>query len=156
MVASTREEALVGTLLRALTVFRFATLAYATLGLPLAREHLIREPLAWGLLGLMAVTSLLLTSWVSSRFRLGPGAVVFELGVGVIVLLGDSVVYSAERVQSLPWSWPAAGIMAAGILYRTPAGFLAAVVISAASLYSEIALDPVSYTHLTLPTKRIV
>lgn len=153
MVSSTREEALIGSLLRALTVFRFVTLAYATLGVALSREHLVREPLAWGLLGLMAVTTVLLTSWISTGFRLGRGALIFELGVGIIVLLGDSVVYSAERAQSLPWSWPAAGIMAAGILYRTPAGFMAAVAISAASLYSEIALDQTDGEILTTLSK---
>ena len=61
----------------------------------------------------------------------------FELSVGIIVLLGDSFVYNSDRVQSLPWSWPAAGIMAAGLLFGTRAGFVSSLFIGAAGFYSE-------------------
>ncbi len=134
------ELALVGGLLRALSVFRFATLAYAALGVALSRDDLIREPLAWALLGLMFVTSLLLTSWFSTFApfdRSSPPAVLFELSIGIVVLLGDSFVYAPGRVQSLPWSWPAAGIMAAGIMFGPGAGFISSLFIGAANFYSE-------------------
>lgn len=134
------ERALVGGLMRVLSVFRFGTLAYATFGVALSRDDLVREPVAWALLALMGVTSLALTSWPSPRWpvdRSSMPAVLFELSVGVVVLLGDSFVYSGDRVQSLPWSWPAAGIMAAGILFGTRAGFLSSLFIGAAGLYSE-------------------
>ena len=123
-----------------LSVFRWATLAYATLGVAVSREFLIREPVAWALLALMAVTTLSLTSWPSPLKpfdRMSATAVVFELSVGVIVLLGDSFVYSSERVQSLPWSWPAAGIMAAGIIFGARAGFISSLFVGAAAFYSE-------------------
>ena len=134
------ELALVGGLMRVLSVFRFGTLAYATFGVAVSRDDLIREPVAWALLALMGLTSLVLTSWPSPRWpidRTSVAAVLIELSVGVIVLLGDSFVYNSDRVQSLPWSWPAAGIMAAGILFGTRAGFLSSLFIGAAGLYSE-------------------
>lgn len=134
------ELALVGGLFRALSVFRFATLAYAALGVALSREFLIREPLAWIFIAIMGATSLLLTAGPTERTkfnRMSPAAVFFELSIGVVVLLGDGLVYSSERVQSLPWSWPAAGIMAAGILYGTQAGFFTSLFIGAANFYSE-------------------
>ena len=123
-----------------LSVFRWATLAYATLGVALSREYLIREPVAWALLALMALTTLSLTSWPTTTKpfdRMSTTAVIFELSVGVIVLLGDSFVYTSDRVQSLPWSWPAAGIMAAGILFGARVGFISSLFISAAAFYSE-------------------
>lgn len=128
-----------------LSVFRWATLAYATIGVVIERDELTRPAVAWALLGLMAITTLSLTSWPSTRKpfdRASLPAVVFELSVGVIVLLGDSFVYTADRAQSLPWSWPAAGIMAAGILFGARAGFVSSLVIGAAGFYSEsIVLD---------------
>ncbi len=139
------ELALVGGLLRVLSVFRGATLAYATLGVALSRDDLIREPVAWALLGLMALTTVSLTSWPSATIpfdRFSTTAVLFELSVGIVVLLGDSFVYSSERVQSLPWSWPAAGIMSAGLLFGARAGFISSLFVGAAGFYSEsIVLD---------------
>ena len=137
------ELALVGGLFRALSVFRFATLAYAALGVALSREFLIREPLAWIFIAIMGATSLLLTAGPTERTkfnRMSPAAVFFELSIGVVVLLGDGLVYSSERVQSLPWSWPAAGIMAAGILYGTQAGFFTSLFIGCL-LYTSDAAD---------------
>ena len=110
------------------------------MGVALSREYLVREAVAWGLLGLMAITTLALTSVPSTTKpfdRTSPFAVLFELSVGIIVLLGDSFVYNSDRVQSLPWSWPAAGIMAAGLLFGTRAGFVSSLFIGAAGFYSE-------------------
>ena len=66
--------------------------------------------------------------------------VLLELTVGVTVLVGDGLVYNDARPQSLPWSWPAAGVMAAGIVFGTRTGFFAALVTGAASLVSEVLL----------------
>lgn len=139
-VSPESELALLGGLLRVLSVFRWLTLGYATLGVALSREDLVREPVAWALLGLMALTTLSLTSWptpLKPFDRMSTTAVIFELSVGVIVLLGDSFVYNSDRVQSLPWSWPAAGIMAAGMLFGARAGFISSLFIGAAAFYSE-------------------
>ena len=128
-----------------LSVFRWVTLAYAAIGVAVQSEELTRPVVAWLLLGLMALTTLSLTSWPTTLKpfnRASLGAVLFELCVGIIVLLGDSFVYTSERAQSLPWSWPAAGIMAAGILFGARAGFTSSLFIGAAGFYSEtIVLD---------------
>ncbi len=121
-------------------MFRWVTLVYAAIGVAVENEHLERPQVAWALLGLMALTTLSLTSWPSELKpfnRASAGAVMFELSVGIVVLLGDSFVYSAERAQSLPWSWPAGGIMAAGILFGARAGFVSSLMIGAAGFYSE-------------------
>lgn len=110
------------------------------MGVALSREFLIREPVAWALLALMAVTTFSLTSWPSPLKpfdRMSTTAVIFELSVAVIVLLGDSFVYGPDRVQSLPWSWPAASIMAAGLMFGTRAGFVSSLFVGAAGYYSE-------------------
>lgn len=137
------EHALVTGLLRALSVFRAATLAWAILGVALSTEHLENEALAAALLALMLITTLLVTAWPHHASLLdGASArtITLELVVGAIVLLGDGIVYSDARPQSLPWSWPAAAVMAAGIAFGTRAGILAAAFTGIASLMSEVVL----------------
>ena len=137
------DEALVRGLFRSLSIFRGATLAWAVLGVALSTEHLTRPVWAWLAVALMIVATMLLTPKVGGKAILDPLAVptvAFEVAVGVTVLLADGFVYSGERTQSLPWSWPAAGIMAAGILFGTRAGLLSAVLISAAAYVSEVIL----------------
>lgn len=137
------EKALMIGLLRSLSVFRGVTLAWAIGGVLLSGEHLDRPYLAAGLLGLMAVVTLLVTIWPDRGSLIDPisaKTVALELLVGAIVLVGDGIVYLDSRPQSLPWSWPAAGVMAAGIVYGTRAGILAAAFTGVASLLSEVVL----------------
>lgn len=134
------EEAMVQGLFRALALFRIAALVWAVLGVALSREHLIREPLAWAMVGLMVVTTIVLTPRNGGSAILRPMAastVVFEVAIGLIVLLADGFVYNDMRTQSLPWSWPAAGVMAAGILFGTRAGLITALLTGAAGFVSE-------------------
>ncbi|RZV46554.1 MAG: hypothetical protein EX269_06970 [Acidimicrobiales bacterium] len=137
------EGALVAGLLRALSVFRGAALAWALLGVALSTEHLDRPVVAGALVALMIVATLVFTIWPGSRSVFDPTAwptVVMELVVGVVVLVGDGLVYSDMRPQSLPWSWPAAGVMAAGVAFGMRAGFVAALITGGASLVSEVLL----------------
>lgn len=139
--AQLADEAMVGGLFRALSVFRIVSLAWAVVGVALSTEHLERPTLAWSAMGLMVITTVVLTQSKTGKAILNPMAtstVLFELAVGIIVLLADGLVYSVERTQSLPWSWPAAGIMAAGILFGWRAGLISAVVISVAAYVSEV------------------
>ena len=95
------------------------------------------------LIALMVVATLLLTLWPRRGAALPPMAmrtVVFELSIGTIVLLGDGLVFDTLRPQSLPWAWPAAGVMAAGILYGMRAGLIAASFTGVASLVAEVVL----------------
>ena len=128
-------------LLRTLSVFRIAALLWAVTGMALSREFLIREPLAWILIGVMIVTTIVLTPRRGGSAILNPLAtstVVFEVLIGLTVLIGDGLVYNDMRPQSLPWSWPAAGVMAAGIVFGTRAGFLTSLIIGAAAYISEV------------------
>jgi len=137
------EGALVAGLLRALSVFRGAALAWALLGVALSTEHLERPEVAGALVALMIVSTLVFTVWPGSRSVFDPTAwptVVLELVIGMIVLIGDGLVYADARPQSLPWSWPAAGVMVAGIAFGMRAGLMAAAVTGSASLVSEVFL----------------
>ena len=130
-------------LLRSVSVFRFAALAWAIGGVALSTEHLEQPFGAVALLTLMAVTTVALALWhyrPSWGSMARPWVVVSELLVGVVVLVGDGLVYADERAQSLPWSWPGAGVMAAGVVFGKWAGVLAAVAAGSASLVSEIEL----------------
>lgn len=137
------EYALVTGLLRALSAVRGATLLWAIIGVAFSTEHLEHEWGAVGLLALMAVTTALVSLWPNRGAVLDPQSaktVAFELIVGAIVLVGDGLIYADTRPQSLPWSWPAAGVMAAGIIYGARAGILAALFTGMASMTSEVVL----------------
>ena len=137
------EHALVIGLFRALSVFRGATLLWAIGGVALSADDLTEPAAAMVLIGLMVITTLLLTLWPKRGSLLPPmrlGTIVFELSIGMIVLLGDGLVFGMDRPQSLPWAWPAAGVMAAGILFGTRAGLIAAAFTGAASLVAEMVL----------------
>ncbi len=148
-IAQVAEEAMVRGLFRALSLFRIATLIWAVLGVALSTQHFNREELTWApalawiMIALMIGVTVLLTPSKGGRSILNPMAlptVLFELAVGITVLLADGLVYADTRTQSLPWSWPAAGIMAAGILFGARAGLLSALVISVAAYVSEVIL----------------
>lgn len=128
-------------LLRVLSAVRAATLLWAIVGVALSTKHLEHAWAASGLLVLMTVTTILVSLWPHRGAFLDPQSaktVAFELVVGAIVLIGDGLVYADTRPQSLPWSWPAAGVMAAGIIYGTRAGILAATFTGTASMMSEV------------------
>jgi signal transduction histidine kinase len=129
--------------MRALSLFRAATLLWAIGGVLLSTEHLASPGAAAALIGLMVVTTLLLTLWPRRGAALAPmalGTIIFEISIGALVLLADGLVFEASRPQSLPWAWPAAGVMAAGIVFGTRAGLIAAAVTGAASLAAEVLL----------------
>lgn len=129
--------------MRTLAVFRIAALLWACVGVALSTGDLERDAFGYGLLALMVVVTALLTPFPGRTAVLDPqrvATVVFELAIGVVVLVGDGLVYADTRPQSLPWSWPAAGVMAAGIVFGTRAGLLAAITTGAASLTSEVLL----------------
>ena len=95
---------LVPSLLRSVSVFRFAALAWAVGGVALSTEHLEQPFGAVALLTLMAVTTVALALWhyrPSWGSMARPWVVVAELFVGVVVLIGDGLVYADERAQSL-------------------------------------------------------
>ncbi len=136
------EQVLITSLMRALSLFRWATLTVAWVGLALSREHLIRPVAAAGLLAVAtAVTASLHLTGRSRPERLSaPGVVLAEVAVAVVLLLGDGLVYLPERAQSLPWAWPAAGIAAVGIARGGQIALAVAAVVGSASLFAEVFL----------------
>ncbi len=134
------ETVLVISLLRALSVFRWATLAWACLGVALSRSLLSRPALAMAGLAVAAAYTLYLevTSRVAPRRLAATPILALELVLGMGLLLLDGAVYDPARGQSLPWAWPAAGIAAAGIARGTRAGLAAAAAVSAVSVYTEV------------------
>ena len=91
----------------------------------------------------MAIATLVLTPFPGRQPLAGHAravTIIAELALGVLVLIGDGFVYADARPQSLPWSWPAAGVMSAGIVWGTRAGLIAALITSSASLFAEVAL----------------
>jgi len=134
------EAALAVGLFRTLSVFRIAALTWAVLGVALSRSHLSNELLAWVFVAMMVLTTILLTPRRDGLAFLNPLAtstVIFEVAIGIIVLIGDGFVFADTRPQSLPWSWPAAGVMAAGIVFGTRAGLITSLVTGAAAYVSE-------------------
>ena len=134
------DGALIQSLLRALGAFRAVALTWAIVGLLFSRMYLT-EPLAAAIvLAAMAGVTALVTPLPGRPPLLPPDRLpilLLELSIGITALVADGFVYMDARPQSLPWSWPAAAIMLAGILYGARAGFGAAVAVGAASLITE-------------------
>lgn len=131
---------LVVSLLRAVSVFRWATLSWACLGVLLSRSLLTRPVLAVGGLAVAAVFTLSLEVMgrIAPRRLAATPILALELTLGMGLLLLDGAVYDPARAQSLPWAWPAAGIAAAGIARGTRVGLAAAAAVSAVSVYTEV------------------
>lgn len=140
---STGNDALTTGLSRALAVFRLVALAWAVTGVLFSQQFLNETLAATVVLLAMGAMTALVSPLPGRSPILMPQRVttlVLELSVGVTALVADGFVYMDDRPQSLPWSWPAAGVMLAGILYGTRAGFGAALLIGAASLITEVVL----------------
>ena len=125
---------------RPLSVFRLVAIAWAITGLLLSQEFL-EEPLAAAIvLTVMGLMTAMVTPLPGRQPLLPPDRIstlLLELSIGAGALIADGFVYQDARPQSLPWAWPAAGVMLAGILLGPRAGFSAAVAIGGASLITE-------------------
>ena len=134
------DGALIQSLLRALGAFRAVALTWAIVGLLFSRMYLTGPLAAAIVLAAMAGVTALVTPLPGRPPLLPPDRLpilLLELSIGITALVADGFVYMDARPQSLPWSWPAAAIMLAGILYGARAGFGAAVAVGAASLITE-------------------
>ncbi len=137
------EAPLIVGLLRSVSVFRAVALVGALVGVALSTEHLDHPGWAGVAIASMVAVTLSVTVWPgrAAFVRAGsPVALGLELVAGIAVLVADGLVYSSDRAQSLPWSWPAAAIIVAGIVYGKWAGLAAALLVGSASLVSEFAL----------------
>lgn len=126
-------------LLRGIAVFRVIACAWAVVGVAVSTGDLAHPIVGWILLGSIAAATVVLgrLDLQAPHLALAPAVVAFELALGAIVLVGDGLVFEATRQQSLPWAWPAAGVMTAGVGYGKRAGLVAAVWVAAASMIGE-------------------
>lgn len=126
-------------LFQATAFVRWLTWAWAALVLSVSGEHLNHPYLAALLMALALGFTSLTTVW----FRTEPQRlatvqmVVLELVIGALLLVGDGYVYADSRPQSLPWAWPAAGLVAAGIVVGRRWAVVAAVALAFASFIGE-------------------
>lgn len=128
-------------ILRAIVALRWLTVVWSIVGVIISRHHLVpgREGTAVALMGLM-VAFTVLTTWLwqaNSQVLVHPAMMIAELTIGAVVLLGDGWVYGIERAQSLPWAWPAAGIVTVGMHLGWRWGSLSAIALGVASYLGD-------------------
>ena len=126
-------------LFQATVVVRWLTAAWAAIGLALSTEHLVHATTAVALIALAWIfTAATTVLWRNDPARLATAlVVVIELAIGVLLLVGDGYVYADERPQSLPWAWPSAGLVTAGVVFGPRWAVLAAAALSVASFIGE-------------------
>lgn len=120
-------------------VVRWLSWAWAAIGLAISTEHLVHGTTAVALLALaLLFTAAATVFWRTEPARLATGLmVIIELGIAALLLVGDGYVYAQTRPQSLPWAWPAAGLIAAGVVFGRRWAVVAAVGLAIASFIGE-------------------
>lgn len=120
-------------------VVRWLTWTWAAIGLAISTEHLQHATTAAALMGLaLLFTATATVMWRTEPARLATGLmVIIELGIAALLLVGDGYVYEDVRPQSLPWAWPAAGLVAAGVVFGRRWAVVAAIALSVASFVGE-------------------
>jgi signal transduction histidine kinase len=124
---------------RGIAVFRWLALGWAWVGLAFEWDEIERPAAAVAGLLVATLVSAVATVLVAAKDgRLfGTAFLWTELAVGVSLLVLDGWVYGAAREQSLPWAWPAAGIVALAVARGTRAGLVGAGGCAAASFVGE-------------------
>lgn len=148
-----REDHLVWGLLAGVAAFRWlawlwmAALLFVNrsdLRLPAARPWLAVAMAGAALAVTIGVTVLLLTS---PRKALTVPVVFTELGVAFVLEMGDRVVYNGiSHSQSLASAWPLAGLLTAGIAFRSWGGALAGAFVGTGRLVGEL-IDPTMWSE---------
>lgn len=126
-------------LLQATMVVRWLTWAWASIGVAISTEHFVHGATAVALIGLaLAFTVVTTVLWRTDDARLATPLMIFiEIGIAALLLVGDGYVYSEGRPQSLPWAWPAAGLVAAGVVLGRRWAVVAAMGLAMASFIGE-------------------
>jgi signal transduction histidine kinase len=129
-------------LFQATAVVRWLTWTWAAVGVAISGEHIDGAgpwAMAVGLMALALAFTALTTVWFRTEpERLATAQVVItELVIGAGLLIGDGYVYADDRPQSLPWAWPAAGLVAAGIVFGRRWAIVAASGLALASFVGE-------------------
>ena len=126
-------------ILQGIAVFRWLTWGWAAIGVVISRDELAHPvPAALLLAGAFlfsAAATVLVTT--QPRVLLSPILIGIELVMAASMLVADGWVFDPGRPQSLPWSWPAAGIITAAVAYGNFAGVIAALGMAVASFVGE-------------------
>jgi signal transduction histidine kinase len=130
-------------LFQATMVVRWLSWTWAAIGLAISWQHVVDDGLhkstAIALIGL----ALVFTAVTTVYWRTDPGQlatwriVIIELCIAALLLIGDGYVYMDSRPQSLPWAWPAAGLVAAGVVFGRRWAIVAAIGLALASFIGE-------------------
>ena len=126
-------------LFQATMVVRWLTWTWAACGLALTTEYLDHPRTAAALMTLALVFTAIATAlWRTEPARLATAAmVVAELAIAALLLMADGYVFDEARPQSLPWAWPSAGLVTAGITFGRRWAIVAAIGLSVASFIGE-------------------
>lgn len=126
-------------LFQATLVVRWLSWTWAAIGAALSAEHLVHSETAVALLVLaLAFTAYTTVLWRTDQASLSSSlVVVVEIAIAVLLLIGDGYVYLDDRPQSLPWAWPSAGLVAAGVVFGRRWAVVAAAILSIASFIGE-------------------
>jgi signal transduction histidine kinase len=148
-----REDHLVRGLLAGVAAFRWLAWLWmaalllvnrSDLRLPAARPWLA-VAMAGAALAVTAGITVLL--FVDPRRLLTPAVVITELAVGFVLEMGDRVVYNGvSHSQSLASAWPLAGLLTAGIAFRSRGGALAGAVVGLGRVVGEL-VDPTMWSE---------
>jgi signal transduction histidine kinase len=127
---------------RGIAVFRGLALTWAVVGLAFEWDHVARPWLAVAGLAAAAVVTAVAAALVAAGDNrlFAPPFLATELAVGAALLVIDGWVFEPAREQSLPWAWPAAGIIAIAVALGVRFGLAAALVCAVASFVGESAL----------------
>jgi signal transduction histidine kinase len=126
---------------RSLAVFRFAGLAYVVVAYVLLDEYFERQELGWVVVGLMCAWSV----FISAVYAKPAGRTAFFVTLDVLMscaaVLATSFVDDPVRIDAgeptLALVWPVAGMLAAAVYAGLSGGTVAAIAVSAASLFSR-------------------
>jgi signal transduction histidine kinase len=136
---TTDDGALLHGLSRGITVFRWLTLAWAWVGLGVQHDDLAHPWAAVLALVAMTMWTVVATTLVGTEDprRYAVAFIVAELALGAAVLVVDGLVFEPGRSQSLPWAWPATGIINAAVIGGARWALASGVWIAAASIAGE-------------------
>lgn len=128
-----------GSLFQTTMVVRWLSWTWAAIGVALSTEHLVHGTTAVLLMLLaLAFTATTTVFWRTDPARLATAlTVVIELAIAALLLIGDGYVYADSRPQSLPWAWPAAGLIAAGVVFGRRWAVVGAIGLALASFVGE-------------------
>ena len=120
-------------------VVRWLTWTWAAIGVAISTEHFVHGATAVALIALALVFTVVTTVfWRTDATRLATPLIVFiEVGIAALLLVGDGYVYSELRPQSLPWAWPAAGLVAAGVVLGRRWAVVVAIGLAISSFIGE-------------------